>query len=68
MRINKAQQIGLADLFEKISTGLVVALFFIVFISDKISWMKIILICLISFLFMIASVYLRGPDKENNDH
>ena len=67
MRINKAQRTGLADLFEKISTGLVVVLFFMVFMNEKFSWMKIVLICIISLVFIIASVCLRGPDKENND-
>lgn len=68
MRFNKAQRTGLADLFEKISTGLVLVMFFLVFTNETFSWLKIVLICTLSIVFIIRSVCLRGPDKESNDN
>lgn len=65
MRINTAQRTGIADLFDKIATGLVWALFFIIFINDQFSWLKVIMISTSSLAFIVASVCLRGSDNES---
>lgn len=65
MRINNAQRTGLADLFEKIAIGLVWALFFVIFINEQFSWLKVIIISILSFASLVVSVCLRGSANEN---
>lgn len=65
MRINNAQRTGLADLFEKIATGLVWALLFVIFINEQFSWLKAITISILSLASLVVSVCLRGSDNEN---
>ncbi len=65
MRINTAQREGLADLFEKIATGLVWALLLVIFINDQFSWLKVVMISILSLASIIVSVCLRGIDKND---
>jgi len=65
MRINTAQRTGLADLFEKIATGLVWALFFVIFINEQFSWLKVVMISTLSIVSIVVSVCLRGFDNED---
>lgn len=65
MRINTAQRTGLADVFEKIATGLVWALFFIIFINEQFSWFKGVIISILSLVSIVVSVCLRDADNED---
>ncbi len=65
MRINTAQRTGLADLFEKIATGLVWALLLVIFVNEQFSWPKVVMISILSLVSIVVSVCLRGIDTED---
>lgn len=67
MHLNKQQREGLANLMGDMAAALILGLALAITMSTAVSVLTAILMCVVSVILTVVSLFLRGTDDLEND-
>lgn len=64
MKLNESQRVGISNVLSNIAVGQTFCLMLAVFFETQITWLKAALMCSISAILVVISIYIRSPSKK----